>query len=59
MARKPDPYMADNENPELTDEQIASLRPASEVLPPDLYAKLVAGQPSRKMPTKVPRKRRK
>ena len=31
----------DPDNPELTDEQLASLRPASEVLPPALFSALV------------------
>jgi uncharacterized protein (DUF4415 family) len=56
MARKPDPYLIDDENPELTDEQIANLRPASEVLPPDLYARLVARQPGQRGPQKSPTK---
>jgi uncharacterized protein (DUF4415 family) len=56
MARKPNPYLIDDENPELTYEQIASLRPASEVLPPDLYAKLVARQPGQRGPQKAPTK---
>src|SRR5688572_23280551 len=30
----------DNENPELTGESFARMRPAREVLPPDLYEKL-------------------
>lgn len=30
--KKPDPYMTDEENPELTTEQIARMRPAAEVL---------------------------
>lgn len=42
MARKPDPYLIDDENPELTEEEWAGARPASEVLPPDLYAALVS-----------------
>ncbi len=41
MPVKPDPYLIDDENPELTDEQIKAMRPASEVLPPALHAKLV------------------
>jgi uncharacterized protein (DUF4415 family) len=31
----------DPDNPELTDEQLAQMRPAREVLPPELYAALV------------------
>jgi uncharacterized protein (DUF4415 family) len=57
MARKPDPHLIDDDNPELTDEQLANLRPASEVLPPELYARLTARRPgqrgAQKAPTKV------
>jgi uncharacterized protein (DUF4415 family) len=56
MARKAAPYLIDDENPELTDEQIANLRPASEVLPPELYAQLVARQPGQRGPQKAPTK---
>jgi uncharacterized protein (DUF4415 family) len=42
MARKPDPYLIDDENPELTDEELVSARPASSVLPPGLYAALAS-----------------
>ena len=44
MAGQPDPYLIDDDNPELTDEELAAARPAREVLPPELYAKLVSGQ---------------
>ena len=44
MARKPDPYLVDDENPEWTEEDFANARPASEVLPPELYAKLISGK---------------
>jgi len=33
----------DPDNPELTDEQLAQMRPAREVLPPELYAALASG----------------
>lgn len=56
MARKPNPYLVDDENPALTEEQLASLRSASEVLPPELYAKLVARQPGQRGPQKAPTK---
>ena len=42
MPSVPDPYLIDDENPELTEADFARMRPASEVLPPDLYASLVA-----------------
>jgi uncharacterized protein (DUF4415 family) len=53
MARKPDPYLIDDDNPELTDEQLANLRPASEVLPPELYARLTARKPGQRGPQKA------
>ena len=43
MARLPDPYLIDDENPEWTEADFARARPASEVLPPELYAKLISG----------------
>ena len=47
MARKPDLYLIDDENPEWTAEEVAQARPASEVLPPDLYAELSKRRPGR------------
>jgi uncharacterized protein (DUF4415 family) len=38
MARKPDPEMIDEDAPELTDAELAEMRPAAEILPPDFYA---------------------
>ncbi len=45
----------DPENPEITAEQFARMRPAAEVLPPDLYAALTRrrGRPKAEV-TKVP-----
>ena len=37
----------DADNPELTDEQLARMRPAREVLPPELYDALVKHQAGR------------
>ena len=37
----------DPDNPELTDEQIKSMRPAREVLPPELYAALTRNRSKR------------
>ena len=50
---------ADPDNPELTDEQLARMRPASEVLPPALYAALTRprGRPKAAV-TKLPVKLR-
>jgi uncharacterized protein (DUF4415 family) len=42
----------DPDNPELTDEELANLRPAYEVLPPDLYAALTRRRGPQKKPTK-------
>jgi uncharacterized protein (DUF4415 family) len=42
------------DNPELTDEELAQLRPASEVLPPELYAALTKRT---RGPQKAPTKR--
>ena len=44
MARKPDPEMIDEDAPELTDAELAEMRPAAEVLPPEFYA-LVTKRP--------------
>lgn len=44
MASRPNPYLIDDDNPGLTDEELASARPASEVLPLELYVKLISGQ---------------
>lgn len=35
----------DPDNPEVTDEEFAAMRPASEVLPPELYAALTSRRP--------------
>ncbi len=40
MARRPDPYLTDAENPELEAEAIARGRPAKDVLPGGLYEAL-------------------
>ena len=57
MARKPDPCLIDDENPEWTEDDFKRARPASEVLPPELYARLTARRPgqrgAQKAPTKV------
>ena len=56
MARKPDPEMIDEDAPELTDSELAEMRPAAEVLPPDFYVmvtKRPRGRPKADR-TKVP-----
>lgn len=40
MARLPDPYLTDEENPDLDAEAIARGRPAKDVLPNELYEAL-------------------
>jgi uncharacterized protein (DUF4415 family) len=47
---------AEVESPELTDEEIASLRPAAEALPPKLYAMLTSRKPGQRGPQKSPTK---
>ena len=42
MPNKPDPYLVDDENPEASADDFAKMRPASEALPSNLYARLVA-----------------
>lgn len=41
---KPDPYMIDDDNPELTDEQLATMKPASAVFTPEQLAALTAAR---------------
>lgn len=56
MARKPDPEMTDEDAPELTDAELAEMRPAAEVLPADFYAMVTRrsrGRP-KAASTKVP-----
>jgi uncharacterized protein (DUF4415 family) len=42
MPNDPDPTLIDDDSPELSRETILAMRPASEVLPPDVFAGLVA-----------------
>ena len=46
----------DDDAPELTDEIMAKLRPASEMLPPELYAALTAKKPGQRGKQKKPTK---
>jgi uncharacterized protein (DUF4415 family) len=41
MAGRPDPSLIDDDNPEWTEADFKAARPASEVLPPELYSKLM------------------
>jgi uncharacterized protein (DUF4415 family) len=49
--------IAEVESPELTDEELASLRPASDALPPKLFAALTARKPGQRGPQKSPTKK--
>ena len=49
--------IAQVESPELTDEEIASLRPASEALPTKLFAALTARRPGQRGSQKTPTKK--
>lgn len=59
MAKKPNPYRIDDENPEWTDEHFARARPAAEVLVEQFGAEAVAHllKPKRGRPLKAARKR--
>lgn len=58
-ARLQEQIANDPDNPEMTDEELAAMRPAAEVLPPALYAALTRprGRPKAEV-TKVPVKLR-
>lgn len=47
----------DPDNPEMTDEELASMRPASEVLPPEFFAAMDDLRRARGRPTMVAPKR--
>lgn len=48
--------VADVESPELTDDELATLRPALEALSPKLYAALTERKPGQRGPQKAPTK---
>ncbi|MCX8255925.1 hypothetical protein RHCH11_RHCH11_03942 [Beijerinckiaceae bacterium RH CH11] len=52
MPKRPDPYLTDDENPELTPEQIRAMRPAREVLPAKLHESLVRSHDARRATTR-------
>ena len=56
MVRKPNPGLIDDDAPEFTDEQLAGMRPAREVLPPDFYAMVTKRKPGQRGPGKKPAK---
>ena len=47
MAGKPNPGLIDDDAPELTDAELAEMRPAREVLPPAVYQELTRGRPKK------------
>ena len=53
MKKRVNPEMVDDENPELTTEEIQAMRPAREVLPPELYAILTKRRPGQRGPQKA------
>jgi len=56
MARKPDPHLIDDENPEWTEAAFARAQPASEVLPLVLLEELTKRKPGQRGPGRKPRK---
>lgn len=57
MKRRVNPEMVDDENPELTTEEIRAMRPAAEVLPPGLVAILRKRKPGQRGPQRAPVKK--
>ena len=57
MARKKlSDYLATTNSPEMTDEELARLRPARKVLPPELFARLTKRKPGQRGPGRKARK---
>jgi uncharacterized protein (DUF4415 family) len=56
MARKPNPGLIDEDAPELTDAELAEMRPAREVLPPEFFAMVTTRKPGQRGPGKKPAK---
>jgi uncharacterized protein (DUF4415 family) len=56
MPQKPDPYLIDDETPELTKAEIERAKPAREVLPAALYQALVRRKRGQHGPQKRPTK---
>lgn len=48
MARKPNPFMTDEDNPSLSGEELAAAQPAATFLPADVLADLKANEPKRR-----------
>lgn len=53
MARKPNPDLIDEDARELSDVELAEMRPAREVLAPGLYAALTQRKPGQRGPAKT------
>ena len=56
MARKAVPDLINDDAPELTDAELAELRPAAEVLPPAIFAMLAKRRPGQRGAGKNPAK---
>jgi uncharacterized protein (DUF4415 family) len=56
MPRKPDPFLIDEESPELTKAEIQRGKRAKDVLPRKLYTELVRRKPGQRGPQKEPTK---
>jgi uncharacterized protein (DUF4415 family) len=56
MGRKPNPGLIDEDAPELTDAELAEMRPAREVLPPEFFAMVTKRKPGQRGPGKKPAK---
>jgi uncharacterized protein (DUF4415 family) len=54
MARKPNAGLIVDDAPELTDAELADMRPAREVLPPEVYAALTRRKPGQRGPGRKP-----
>ncbi len=54
MKKHINPELTDKDNPELTPEEIRAMRPAAEVLPPDLVAILPKRKRGERGPQKAP-----
>lgn len=57
MAKAPNPEIIDDDNPELSGDDMARMRPAAEMLPRQMYDELVAHQAKRRPGQRGPGKR--
>lgn len=56
MGRKPNPYLIDEDAPELTDAELTSARPMNEVMPRDVFEALTKRKPGQRGPGRTPAK---